>query len=251
MVIVRPTSPRLGDCELTWRDRIPIDVDLARRQQRAYVNWLAARAEVLTLDDADCGPDQAFVEDLALIADPVAVAFTPRAVSRRGEVQAVRAELARHRPVLMLPRDLNMDGGDVLRVGQDILAGLSTRSSRHSANALEELLKPYGYCIRRIAIHGCLHLKTALSSLGQDRLLVDPEHLDTSEIAKHYELIEVCQGEPSGANILRVENDLLVSASAPSTARLLRRMGFNVDTIDISEFEKAEAGLTCLSILIN
>jgi dimethylargininase len=248
--ITRAVGPTLAQCELTFRAREPIDTEKAAAQHRAYCQVLeraGIAVEVLPADEHL--PDAVFVEDAAVVLDEVAVMARPGTPTRREEVPAIAAALARYRNLSRIEAPGTLEGGDVLRIGRECYVGLSTRTNREGAQQLAAIVHPLGYRVTPIAVHGCLHLKTAVTAIDEGALLVSPRWIETEPLRK-YKRLEVPLDEPCAANVLTVGGIVHVSARCPQTRRLLEKHRFRTEALDISEFEKAEAGLTCLSLLI-
>lgn len=242
-------SPLLYECELTFLDRQPIDLDRANLQHRAYCASLqAAGIEVQVLETSLDLPDSAFVEDCALILDELAVLTRPGSPSRLPEVERLAAVITEIRPVQQLQPPATMDGGDVLRVGKTLYAGLSTRTNNAGIAALAEIVQPYGYRVIPVPVRGSLHLKTACTALDDETLLANPDWIDISPLSG-LRLLPVPEEEPWSANVLRIGERIWSQTAFPHTLELLLREGYSVQQIDCSEFLKAEAGLTCLSLI--
>ena len=141
-----------------------------------------------------------------------------------------------------------LEGGDVLRVGRRLFVGISSRTNAAGVGALRNVAAPYGYTVTPVPVTGCLHLKTGVTALDDTTLLANPAWVDLSPFAG-MEILPVDEAEPWAANVLRHGHSLLASAAYPRTAELLDRRGYAPNRVDISEFAKAEAGLTCLSLL--
>jgi dimethylargininase len=243
-------SPRMADCLLTFVERSPIDCNRALRQHTEYCDVLrACGAEVRTLAVNRALPDCSFIEDTAVVLDEVAVLTRPGAAARRDETAGIERELRKYRPIERIAAPATLEGGDVLRVGRTLLVGLSSRTSLAGAMALDEVVCRYGYHVRTIPVHGCLHLKTACTALPDHRLLVNPAWFDVNALSG-FELVNVPAAEPWGANIACLGNRVLAAAEHLQTIDLIRRLGFEVHTVAIDEFAKAEGGVTCLSILM-
>ena len=194
-------------------------------------------------------PDSMFVEDPAVVTAEVAVMTRMGAESRRREAETLAPALARYRPLHWMREPATLEGGDVLRIGKSVFAGLSARTNQVGVEQLAAELGPFGYSVRPVAVSGCLHLKSAVCYLGEDTVLANTNWFDT-EVLEDLQVVVVPAEEPHAANVLAIGNTVLVSAAFPRTADLLSRMGWNVRTLDISELMKAEAGLTCSSILL-
>jgi dimethylargininase len=253
VALVREPSASLAECELSYLDRTPIDLNKARAQHAGYCAALhAAGAEVRVLPALDHLPDAAFVEDTAVVVDEVAILGALGVGSRAAEAAAIVGALEAYRPVRRLDRPgATLEGGDVLRIGRTVYVGRSGRTNEAGVEALRRMLDPLGYRVRVMAVEGCLHLKTGCSSAGDGIVVVNPSWVS----ARLFEgdsltVVPVASSEPWAANVLRAGGTLLVPAGNPATARRLRAAGLDPLEIEIGEFQKAEAGLTCLSLLI-
>jgi dimethylargininase len=245
IAITRQVSPGIGRCELSYLEREPIDVGLAQRQHLAYERRLADLGCLVTsLPPEPALPDSVFVEDAAIVLDELAVITVPGAVSRRAETASIAAALAPWRPLLHLGEQGTLDGGDVLVVGRTVFVGRSLRSDEAGCGQLRDLLAPRGYTIAPVAIHGCLHLKSAVTAVAADRLLVNPAWVDGSAFAG-LEIIEVDPAEPHAANALRIGGAVVFPAAFERTRRRLEGAGIRVVTVDVSELAKAEGAVTC------
>jgi dimethylargininase len=247
--ITRGVSPTLALCELTCIEREPIDLERAVAQHHDYEGCLREMgASVIALPALADFPDAMFVEDAAVVVDEVAVLTRPGAASRRGEGESLAPVLAQYREVRRLAAPATLEGGDVMRIGGDVFAGLSTRTNEAGVAQLAGQLEPFGYRVRGLRVNGCLHLKSACCSLGEGKVLANRQWIDAAGLGD-YEIVEVDDEEPGAANVLRVGNALLMPAAFPRTAARLERLGFRVLKIDISELMKAEAGVTCSSLI--
>ncbi|MGH9118897.1 MAG: dimethylarginine dimethylaminohydrolase family protein [Acidimicrobiales bacterium] len=246
--IVRRPGPRLADCELTYLERVPIDVDRARHQHAAYVDLLhRLGAEIVWLAPADEHPDGVFVEDTAVVAPPLAVLTRPGTESRRGEVRTMRPALDRdRRPVVELTPPARLDGGDVLLVGHTLYVGVTARTDDEGRRQLADSVRPHGFQVTPVGVSGVLHLKTALTALPDGTLLTFGGHVDRAALGR---ATVIDAAEPSGANVLTLGDAVVIAASAPRTAEAVADLGWAVHVVEIDEFEKAEAGVTCLSVL--
>jgi dimethylargininase len=239
----------LDACELTYREREPIDAGLAARQHRAYCEALrACGARVVTLPPLDELPDSVFVEDTAIVLDEVAVLTRPGVESRRAEVGSIWPEVARLRPVVEVAAPATLEGGDVMRVGRTLYVGLSPRTNVEGANALRRFAAPHGYEVVTVGLRGCLHLKTGCSALDDATVLANPEWVDARAFGRRG-VLNVDESEPWAANVVRVGDSICAGAAFPRTAAFLSSRGYDVRVVDVSEFAKAEGGMTCMSLL--
>jgi dimethylargininase len=250
LALTRAVPPSIVRCELTHLARTPIDVGRAAAQHDAYENALARLGcTIVRLPDEPEQPDSVFVEDTAVVLDDLAVITRPGAESRRKETASVAAALAEYRQLACIQAPGTLDGGDVLAIGQRVYVGLSGRTNADGARQLAELLAPHGYEVAGIDVRGCLHLKSAVTAVADDAVLVNPRCVDLSHFRGCHP-IEVHPDEPFAANALRIDETVLCAAAAPRTRERLATRGLAVETVDVSELAKAEAGVTCCSVIL-
>jgi dimethylargininase len=250
LALTHVPSPNLDQAQRTYVGRVPIDLALAGRQHEAYCRMLRdCGATVRTLDVNRDLPDSVFIEDTAVVLDEVAVLASMGAPSRRAEPAGVEPELRKYRPVERMELPATLDGGDVLRVGRKLLVGLSGRTNAAGVEALQVATRRFGYKVTPVQVRGCLHLKSAAGALPDGRLLVNPEWLDADAL-RGFEQVRIPAEEPDAANVAVVGTTACLPAAHPRTADLVRRLGFEVRTVDLSEFAKAEGCVTCLSLLL-
>lgn len=248
--LVRAPTADLQRCELTHLERVPIDTTLARSQHRGYVDLLSELGAVIeSLPALPAHPDAVFVEDMAVVLPEVAVIAHSGAASRRGEAPSVADALRAHRPLRWIEPPGHLDGGDVLRIGRSILVGCAGRSDAEGVTALAGAVSGFGYEVRAVRTAGCLHLKSACSFIPPATVLANPRWIDCRQFAG-LNLIAVDEREPYAANTLTLSGTTVVSAAYPFTADRLRRAGIRIAPVEVSELHKAEAGLTCLSLII-
>lgn len=248
--ITRAPSPNLAACELTHLERTAIDAARAAVEHEAYertlqelgctVEQLPAEAEL---------PDSVFVEDTALVLPEVAVITRPGAASRRPETASIAAALARYREIRTIEAPATLDGGDVLRVERTLHVGRTSRSNTAGIDQLRNLLEPFGYTVRGVDVEGCLHLKSAVSWLGDNTVLLNPDWID-ERLFDGMHIIHVHPEEPHAGNVLRIGSTLLCAAAHRRTHERLEKAGFPVRVVDITELARAEAGMTCSSLLL-
>lgn len=247
--ITRAVSPAMANCELEFLERQPIDIARAEQQHREYERCLAdLGARVVALPAEPSLPDSVFVEDPALVLDEVAVITRLGAASRREETLTLAAALAHFRPLRYLAEPATLEGGDVMRVGKTLFVGASRRTNAEGIRQLGDILSPLGYKVVPVAVHGCLHLKSACTCLDEDTLLVNRDWIDLSPL-RRFRLVDVAPTEPWAANTLTIGGTVLIPTAFPATAEILEKQSYRLRQLDISELMKAEAALTCSSLL--
>jgi dimethylargininase len=238
------------DCQLSFVDRSPIDIEKARTQHHAYRLALESLGcEVIALAAQDALPDAVFVEDVAIVLDEVAVLTRPGAESRRGEGATVAEVLGRYRELRAIEAPGTIDGGDVMRAGRNIYVGHAARTNAEGIAQLAAHVAPFGYGVHAVPTRECLHLKSAVTQVADDTLLIQPCWVDRDAFAG-YRLIEVDPGEEHAANALRIGSaGVIHPACFPRTRERLERAGILVVPVDLSELQKAEGATTCCSIV--
>jgi len=252
IAITRPVSPRMDECQLTHLDRQPIDIALAEKQHEEYVDALRRLGcEVVMAEELPFHPDSVFVEDCAVVVPELAIITRPGAESRRDEVVSMVDALAPYREkIYYIEAPGLLDGGDVLRIGQQIWVGLSGRTNADAVLQMQAILKPYGYTVDAVRLKGgCLHLKSAVTQVADDLLLLNPDWVDDAYFPD-FDIIETDPDEPEAANALLVGDTVIYPADFPYTALLLAEEGVELMLVDNSEVIKAEGGVTCCSVLL-
>jgi dimethylargininase len=249
VAITRGISPRFAECELTHLGRTPIDMGQAEREHAAYV--LALRGlglDVITLPAAADLPDCVFVEDAAVVLPECAVITRPGAASRRAETTAVAAALQPWRQLLHIREPGTLDGGDVLVLDKHILVGAGGRSNAEGIAQLGELLTPWGYRVEAVPLHGCLHLKSAVTQVSEDTVLLNPAWVEPGLFAG-WRCIGVDPSEPDAANALLIGAQLIYARHHVRTRERLIAAGIHPLLVDASEVAKAEGAVTCCSLI--
>lgn len=250
LAFTRSISPRFAECELTFAERVSIDLPRATAQHDAYAHGLKSLGcTVVQLPALPDHPDSVFVEDTAFVLPEVVVITRPGAASRRGEVDSIAEALRPHRELAFVEAPATVDGGDVLVLGKDIYIGLSTRSNVPALSQVHLLVSRFGYRVFLIPIRGCLHLKSAATRIGEDSVLINPRWVDTEHF-KRYNRIEIDPSEPHAANILSLEAGCLYPDCYPRTQERLERGGFHILPLNMSELIKAEGAVTCCSLIL-
>ncbi len=250
LAITHVPSPQLDQGQRTYVAQTSIDYGRAVRQHQEYCRLLRQYgADVCTLEVNQHLPDCVFVEDTAIVLDEVAVLASMGTASRQPEPAGIESELRKYREIERVEAPATLEGGDVLRVGRTLLVGLSSRTNAAGVKALEAIVRRYGYEVVPVPVRQCLHLKTACTALPDRSLLVNPAWVDARAL-REFEWVPIPEEEPWAANTALVGKAVWVAAGLVRTTDLIRQRGFEVQTIDLSEFAKAEGGVTCLSILL-
>lgn len=247
LALVRRPGPLLADGLVTHLEKASIDLDLAMQQWDAYAACLrSAGWETLEVPPADDCPDAVFVEDAVVVAGDVAVLTNPGAAQRKPEVEGVEGVVRDlgYR-VVRITDPGTLDGGDVLKVGDTAYVGLGGRTNGAGIAQLEGHLRGVGLRTQAVTVDRALHLKSAVTALPDGTVIGWDPVVDWPDAFPVYEGMP----EEGGAHVVLLDDrTLLMAASAPRTADLLRGRGHDVVTVDISEFEKLEGCVTCLSV---
>ena len=249
VAVLRGVSPSITRCELTYLEREAIDLDRAVTQHTAYAALLRDLGlEVVEIPADPAFADCCFVEDVAVVLDGLAVLTRPGAASRRGEIPAVEEALARFRPLARVEPPATLEGGDVLAMGRTLFVGRSPRTNAAGIDRLRALAEPLGYRVVAVPVIGCLHLKSAVTALDDEHLLANAGWIDPTPL-RGLEIVPVAPEEPGAANVLRVGGKVVAHPGFPRTLGRIAARGYDVRPLDVSEFLKAEAALTCKSLL--
>ncbi|MGN6742472.1 MAG: dimethylargininase [Amnibacterium sp.] len=247
-VLVRRPSPRLAEGELTHLERTSVDPGLALAQWRGYVQaWRDLGWDVLEIDPADDQPDGVFVEDPLLVFGRIAVLASPGADSRRGELATVAAAVRdTGLDVRRLEAPATLDGGDVLRVGSTVYVGRSSRTNEHGITQLAAILEPEGLTVVPVPVTRVLHLKSAVTALPDGTVVGFPDDVDEPGVFERFLPLP----ERGGAVVPVDEHRVVMASSVPESIALLEGRGLEVVAVPITEFEKLEGCVTCLSVRI-
>lgn len=248
IALVRRTSSLLADGELTHLERTPVDLDLARDQWAGYVAALeAAGFATREVAPADHLPDSVFIEDALVVFGDVAVVTRPGAESRRPEVDAAAAA-ARDLGLTVhtLTEPGHLDGGDVLKVGRTVYVGRGGRTDGEGIRQLRELVAPLGYRVVGVPVTKVLHLKSAVTALPDGTVVGYPDDVDEPSVFERFLPLP----EPGGAVVVLDAGHVLMASSVPRSIELVRSLGYRVTAVDVSEFEKLEGCVTCLSVRV-
>ncbi len=225
----------------------------ALEQHKDYVNALKeCGLDVLILEAEEQYPDSVFVEDVALMTPACAILTRPGALSRTGEVHSMLPILEKYyqnieRITAEEPSNATVEAGDIMMVGQHFYIGLSERTNRAGADQMTRLLEQYSMTASVVTMSEVLHLKTGLSYIENNNLLVCGEFISRSEF-KDFNHLVVAPDEAYATNSVWINDTVLVPAGFPKTLELIQSAGYKTRTVDVSEFEKIDGGLSCLSL---
>ena len=249
--ITRAVSSRINECQLTFIERQTINIECAVRQHKNYQQLLKSLGlNVVELPADDRCPDCCFIEDTALVLDELAIAARPRSDARRAELAGVLPTIAKYREVVHVEAPATLEAGDVLRIGLNLFIGITSRTNRAGIEFVRKHAALHGYKVHGVEVPGALHLKSVCTAVNERAILADSSRIDIAPFAA-YEVIEVPPDEWMAANVLLVNGTVCMHDGFHKTLALLRERKIRVCTVDVSEFLKAEAGLTCLSIIFD
>lgn len=247
IALVRRPSTRLSDGLVTHIERTAIDIDLASQQWSEYVGTLRNVGWVVQeVPPLESAPDGVFVEDTVVMYRDTAIITHPGAEVRRAETHAVEETV--HGIGCDVERIVapgTLDGGDVLKVGDTIYVGLGGRTNQAGIDQFARIVEPLGATVVTVPVSRVLHLKSAVTALPDGTIIGWDPAVDDATVFPKYRSMP----EESGAHVVVInDHTVLMSADAPSSARLLETLGYTVIRVDISEYEKLEGCVTCLSV---
>lgn len=245
--LVRRPSPQLADGLVTHIERTPVDVSLAFTQWEAYLDAFRVHGwRIVEIPAADGCPDSAFVEDTMVLFRNVAVIARPGAPERRGETPAAEeAVTALGCSINRIHEPGTLDGGDVLKIGDTVYVGRGGRTNGEGIRQLRAILEPVGATVVTVPITRVLHLKSAVTALPDGTVVGWAPLVDEPTLFPRFLPVP----EEPGAHVVLLGGDrLLMAASAPRTAEHYRQLGYEPVVVDISEYEKLEGCVTCLSV---
>ena len=243
--LVRPPGTRFPQAISSHPLKKEIDYPKALTQHRNYVDTLKQMGgKILSLPPEDSLPDSTFVEDNAFIFGETAYMCFAKEESRRNEVESVAKLLNEHRNII--PLKSYLDGGDILSTPEAIFVGLSNRTD---AKAVQFLSGQIDKKVVPVPVLKGLHLKSAVSYLGTNTLLIDPKRVE-SNVFKNFKWIEVEEKDSYAANCLAIGSKVIMPAGFQEVSKNIRQQGFETVELEMSEFEKADGGVTCLSLIL-
>jgi dimethylargininase len=248
IALVRQPASTLAEGEVTHLERTPIDLELADEQWQGYVDALAANGfEIVDVPAADELPDSVFVEDAVVVFGDIAVVTSPGAESRRPETDAVEAVVGTlGLAVARIELPGTLDGGDVLKVGDTVYVGRGGRTNAEGIRQLREIVTPLGYTVVAVPVKKTLHLKSAVTALPDGTVVGQAKVVDNPAVFPRF----LALPEPGAAVVVLSDDAVLMASSVPKSVALIADLGYRVVTVDVSEFEKLEGCVTCLSVRV-
>lgn len=247
--IVREVPDTYAQCLTLEAIDVPIDVPKAREQHEHFCAILAGLGlEVTRLEADESLPDCCFVEDTAVLIDDLVILTNPGAPTRVKEVEAVEKSLHGVKPLAKILPPGTLDGGDVLIIEKTVYIGLSSRTNPEGIRQFAALAAPKGYAVVSVPVSGLLHLKSAVTYLGNGQVILAPAYVDAS-FFKEYQLLELSEAEAYCANCLNVNGTILMPEGYEQVKKRIESLGFPVIELDMSEFKKGDGALTCKALL--
>jgi dimethylargininase len=244
--LIRRPSPRLADGLTTHIERVQVDTELAEKQWSGYVRALADQGwDPVEVPAVDESPDGVFVEDTVVLIGDTAVITRPGADSRKPETAGTEATLTDlGYPIVKLAGG-TLDGGDVLKVGRTVYVGRTLRTDAAGIASLRNICAPRGFTVVAVPTSKVLHLKSAVTALPDGTIIGYPPLVDDLAFWPHFRPMP----EEAGSHVVDLgDGNLLMASSAPKSAELIADLGYSPVVVDISEFEKLEGCVTCLSV---
>ncbi|MFZ4894785.1 dimethylargininase [Plantibacter sp. Mn2098] len=249
IALVRMPSSNLAEGIVTFQERAEINTELADKQWDAYVAAFDAHGwETSEVAWAEQLADSVFVEDSLVLLDGVAVVTRPGAESRRPEtVAAETAVRGLGLEVARIDGDATLEGGDVLVVDKTVYVGRSTRTNAEGVRQLRAIAAPLGYNVVAVPVTKALHLKSTVTALPDGTVIGHPDLVEDPSFFGRFLAVPELAGV---AVVVLADDTVMISAAAPLTAALLEDRGYTVVSVDISEFEKLDGCVTCLSVRV-
>ena len=248
-IIVRTPARSVVD-GITSQNLGKPDIELTLEQHRKYIETMKKTGvEVNILPEDERFPDGNYVEDVAVLTDKCAVVTNPGAESRKEEIHSMVGVLKEYyKDIEYIKAPGELEGGDIMKVGDHFYIGQSKRTNSEGASQLIAILEKYGYTGSTISVTECLHLKTGITYMEDGNLLAIGEHVSNSEFIENYNIIEIPSDETYAVNCIRMNDYVIMPEGFPKTRKILDGLGYKVLETPMSEFEKMDGGLTCLSL---
>ena len=223
--------------------------ELALEQHKNYIKALeSCGVEVKLLSANENYPDSTFVEDVALCTPECAIITNPGAATRRGEIGEMRNVLSEfYNDIEEIQSPGTVEAGDIMMVGTHFYIGLSERTNKEGAEQMIKILEKYNLSGSVVKLEKVLHLKTGLAYLENNNLVACGEFLSKPEFQK-YNLIEIDENESYAANCIWVNDNVIIPKGFPRAKEIIKNAQYNIIEVDVSEFQKLDGGLSCLSL---
>ena len=224
------------------------DINLALKQHEAYCEALIKCGLELIILDADPNfPDSCFVEDTAVVTKDFGIITRPGDKRRLGEELEIKKVLEPLLKLHFIEEPGTLDGGDIMQADKHFYIGLSNRTNLSGSKQLKEILDKYNYEVSAIPMCNILHLKTGINYLGENNVLIQKRFYYLADF-ENYNKIIIEKDEDYAANCLRVNDYILIPKGFPTTKANIEKLGYNIIELDMSEFQKMDGGLSCLSL---
>lgn len=247
--IVRAIPNTYQDCVTLSPGKPEINVALARQQHTAYCKTLKELGlKLIRIEADDALPDCCFTEDTAIVFGDLAIITKPGTPSRIAETVEMEKRLMPLKKIHHLSSPATIDGGDVLKIYSKIFIGISSRTNEEAIKQVADIINPKGYEVIGVKIRDTLHLKSVCTYVGNGCILLAKGHLD-EKIFSSYDAIIVPEEEAYSANCLVVNGKVLLPKGFPKTKSMIEAKDSSIIEMDMSEIEKADGALTCLSVI--
>ncbi len=250
IAFVRDVTVGTGTVESSAESDAALHARNLENQLDAYTRALRdLGAQLATVCTPFAGTGSIFVQRVGVLLPEVAIIGCSTVTDRLPDAESIVRAIAEHRPVQSIAEPGLLDGGDVVRIGRTLYVAESHRTNADGISQLREIALPFGYDVRTVEIRDCTHLKTGCSFIPPHFVVLNPNWVSPDAFGDLV-VIPVDEKEPSAANTLTIGKTTLVSASHPKTEKRLKEAGITTRKLNISEIEKAQAGLSCISLLL-
>lgn len=234
---------------LTTSDLGKPNYDTLLKQHDAYIEALKqCDVSINVLPKNEAFPDSTFVEDTAVLTPEFAIVCNPGAKSRNDEIKEIEPVLKEHYTnIFYIETPGYVDGGDVLQIEKQFYIGISDRTNEAGAQQFKEIVENNGYEATIIPLEKFFHLKTGISYIGKNTVVVAGEFINHPAFNDYTKIIISDEDEYS-ANCIRVNDYVIIPAGFPQTKEKLNEAGFETIEVPMSEFQKHDGGLSCLSL---
>jgi dimethylargininase len=224
------------------------DINIALKQHDAYCEALIkCGLEVIVLDPDPNFPDSCFVEDTAIVTKDFGIITRPGDKRRLGEEIEIKKVLEPLLKLHHIEEPGTLDGGDIMQADNKFYIGLSNRTNLPGSKQLKEILSSYNYDVFSVPVCNLLHFKTGVNYLGDNNLLLHKEFCSKDDFNSYNKII-ISESEEYAANSLRVNDYVITPKGFPETKSSIEKLGYKIIELELSEFQKLDGGLSCLSL---